>query len=76
MTRIFKRRTGFATLDAALARLHANTAELLMVLDRPDIPLHDLRFGKRHPLPGDPTQDQRRHPLGRRGVTAVTPSYR
>ena len=38
--RIFKRRTGFATLDAALARLHANKAELLMVLDRPEIPLH------------------------------------
>ncbi|MEK1889814.1 MAG: transposase [Phyllobacterium sp.] len=38
--RIFKRRTGFATLDRLLARLHANKAELLMVLDRPDIPLH------------------------------------
>jgi hypothetical protein len=38
--RIFKRRTGFLTLDRLLARLHANKAELLMVLDRPDIPLH------------------------------------
>jgi Transposase IS66 family len=38
--RIFRRRTGFATLDRLLARLHANTAELLAVLDRPDIPLH------------------------------------
>jgi hypothetical protein len=38
--RIFKRRTGFATLDRLLARLHANKAELLMVLDRPQIPLH------------------------------------
>jgi hypothetical protein len=38
--RIFKRRTGFATLDRLLARLHANKAELLMALDRPDIPLH------------------------------------
>jgi Transposase IS66 family len=38
--RIFKRRTGFATLDRLLARLHANKAELLMVLDRPHIPLH------------------------------------
>jgi len=38
--RIFKRRTGFATLDRLLARLHANKAELLMVLDRPEIPLH------------------------------------
>lgn len=38
--RIFRRRTGFATLDRLLARLHANKAELLMVLDRPDTPLH------------------------------------
>jgi Transposase IS66 family len=34
--RIFKRRTGFATLD----RLHTNKAELLTVLDRPQITLH------------------------------------
>jgi hypothetical protein len=38
--RIFQRRTGFATLDRLLARLHANKAELLMVLDHPEIPLH------------------------------------
>lgn len=38
--RIFRRRTGFATLDRLLARLHANKPELLMVLDRPEIPLH------------------------------------
>src|SRR3954468_21420343 len=38
--RIFCRRTGFATLDRLLARLHANKAELLMVLERPEIPLH------------------------------------
>ena len=38
--RIFKRQTGFATLDRRLARLHANKAELLVVLDRPEIPLH------------------------------------
>jgi hypothetical protein len=38
--RIFLRRTGFATLDRLMARLHANKAELLMVLDRPEIPLH------------------------------------
>jgi len=38
--RIFKRRTGFVTLDRLLARLHANKRELLMVLDRPEIPLH------------------------------------
>ncbi len=38
--RIFKRKTGFVTLDRLLARLNANKSELLMVLDRPEIPLH------------------------------------
>ena len=38
--RIFLGRTGFATLDRLLARLYANKAELLMVLERPEIPLH------------------------------------
>src|SRR3954468_2193715 len=38
--RIFRRRTGFVTLDRLLARLHANKAELLRVLERPEIPLH------------------------------------
>jgi len=38
--RLFKTRTGFATLDRLLARLHANRDELLVVLDRPDVPLH------------------------------------
>jgi hypothetical protein len=38
--RIFRRHTGFATLDRLLQRLYANKAELLMVLDHPEIPLH------------------------------------
>ncbi len=38
--RIFQRRTGFVTLDRLLARLHARKAELLLALDRPEIPLH------------------------------------
>jgi len=38
--RIFRRRTGFVTLDRLLARLHANKSELLMVLDRPETPLN------------------------------------
>jgi Transposase IS66 family len=38
--RLFRRRTGFATLDRLLERLHANKAELLRALDRPEIPLH------------------------------------
>jgi len=37
---IFTRKTGFVTLDRLLARLNANKSELLMVLDRPEIPLH------------------------------------
>jgi hypothetical protein len=36
----FAQRTGFVTLDRLLTRLHANKAELLMVLERPEIPLH------------------------------------
>ena len=38
--RIFTRKTGFVTLNRLLARLHANKRELLIVLDRPEIPLH------------------------------------
>ena len=38
--RIFRRRTGFANLDRLLARLHANKEELLVVLERPEVPLH------------------------------------
>jgi hypothetical protein len=38
--RIFRRRTGFVTLDRLLGRLWANKAELLKVLDRPEVPLH------------------------------------
>ena len=38
---IFQQRTGFATLDKLLKRLLANKAELLVVLDRPEIPLHN-----------------------------------
>jgi len=38
--RIFPRTTGFVMLDRLLQRLHADKAELLLVLDRPEIPLH------------------------------------
>ena len=38
--RIFTRKTGFVTLDRLLKRLSANKPELLMVLERPEIPLH------------------------------------
>jgi hypothetical protein len=39
--RIFKRgRTGYATLDSLLKRLHRNKDHLLRVLERPEIPLN------------------------------------
>jgi hypothetical protein len=38
--RVLGRVTGFAELDATVARLRANKDELLLVLDRPEIPLH------------------------------------
>jgi hypothetical protein len=34
-------RTCFASLNLALKRLHTNKSELLLVLERPDIPLHN-----------------------------------
>lgn len=37
---LFTTRTGFVTLDRLLSRLHANKAELLAVLDRPETPLN------------------------------------
>lgn len=38
---IFTQKTCFATLNCALKRLHNNKKELLLVLDRPEIPLHN-----------------------------------
>ena len=38
--RIFRRSTGCATLDNARARIHANKQQLLVVLDRPELPLN------------------------------------
>ena len=38
---IFKQKTDFQTLNLALERLYQNKSELLLVLDRPDIPLHN-----------------------------------
>lgn len=39
-TRLFSQRTGFATLDRLLRRLLAHKQALLMVLERPEVPLH------------------------------------
>jgi hypothetical protein len=38
---IFTQQTNFQLLNLALQRLHANKTELLLVLDRPEIPLHN-----------------------------------
>jgi hypothetical protein len=38
---IFTQQTGFQLLNLALQRLYANKSELLLVLDRPEIPLHN-----------------------------------
>jgi hypothetical protein len=37
---IFTSKTGFVTLDRQLKRMHKRKQEMLLVLDRPDIPLH------------------------------------
>ncbi len=38
---LFTRKTKWASLDLALKRIHDNKTELLLVLDRPDVPLHN-----------------------------------
>ena len=61
---LFTRKTGFATLDLALKRIHLNKSELLLVLARPDIPLHnnlserDIReYVKRRKISGSTRSD-------------------
>ena len=39
--KIFRQKTGYASLDLALKRISDNKSELLLVLNRPDIPLHN-----------------------------------
>ncbi len=61
---LFAGKTGFITLDLALKRIHNNKQELLLVLDRPDIPLHnnlsesDIReYVKRRKISGSTRSD-------------------
>jgi hypothetical protein len=65
---IFTTRTSYETLNQALTRIHKNKSELLLVLDRPDIPLHnndsetDIReYVKKRNISGSTRSD-----LGRR----------
>ncbi len=66
--RIFTQKTCFQTLNKLLKRIHRNKAELLLVLEQPDIPLHnneserDIReYVKRRKISGSTRSD-----LGRR----------
>src|SRR4051812_42379458 len=65
--RIFTQVTGFAELDQAIARTLASKDELLLVLDRPDIPLHTngsenavRSFVTKRRISGDPQPASRR----------------
>ena len=64
---IFTQKTSYATLNQTLKRIHNNKAELLMVLERPEIPLHtngsetDLRdFVKKKKVSGGTRSDEGR----------------
>ncbi|MBK3844678.1 transposase [Paraburkholderia aspalathi] len=37
---VFIQKTRYATLDRLLRRIHMNKSELLLVLERPEVPLH------------------------------------
>lgn len=39
--RLFTQRTGWEELDAALAKIHSKREQLLLVLDHPEVPLHN-----------------------------------
>lgn len=61
---LFTRKTKWAALDLALKRIYQNKTELLLVLERPDIPLHnnlsenDIReYVKRRKISGSTRSD-------------------
>ncbi len=64
---IFTQKTSYATLNQTLKRIHHNKAELLVVLDRPEIPLHtngsetDIRdYVKKRKVSGGTRSDEGR----------------
>ncbi len=64
---IFTQQTSFATLNKALSRLFKNKDELLLVLERPEVPLHtngsetDIRdFVKKRKVSGGTRSDEGR----------------
>jgi hypothetical protein len=71
--RIFKRRTWLVTLDRLLARLHARKNELLLLLDRPEIPLHSNGSENDNPLPPSPSARSPAAPGARPAAPPATP---
>ncbi len=64
---IFTQKTSYATLNHALKRIHRNKSELLLVLERPEIPLHtngsetDIRdYVKKRKISGGTRSDEGR----------------
>ncbi len=64
---IFSQKTSYVTLNQTLKRIHNNKAELLVVLDRPEIPLHtngsetDIRdYVKKRKVSGGTRSDEGR----------------
>lgn len=64
---IFRQKTRYQTLNKLLKRIHKNKAELLLVLNHPDIPLHtngsetDIRdFVKKRKVSGGTRSDEGR----------------
>ena len=61
---LFQTRTCFETLNLALKRLYKNKTELLLVLNRPEVPLHNNRgesdireYAKRRKVSGGTQSD-------------------
>ena len=64
---VFTQKTRYETLNQILKRIHRNKSELLLVLDRPDVPLHtngsesDIRdYVKKNKVSGGTRSDQGR----------------
>jgi len=64
---IFSQKTSYVTLNQTLKRIHNNKAELLVVLDRPEVPLHtngsesDIRdYVKKRKISGGTRSDEGR----------------
>ena len=61
--RLFLQRSGYADLNEALEKIHAKKENLLLVLERPEIPLHD-----------NPSENDIRQYVKKRKISAGTRS--